>query len=919
MPATPDAQETSLAQLQDASVQEVDIRFEDGKPRFVTARVPLPDAFAKDPVAGALYYLEEYANLYRMTSPREELYLGSLRPIEDLGLTAVVFGQRQGQVPVYDADLAVYLQDNAVVGSLGGYLVGVRPSQTISTTDPHYLRPGEAARIARESLTATESRLAGEPEVVLFNPRLAFGDGYEGREHRDEATLAWLIPVHSWEEDYGADFWEVLVAAESGEVLFAQNGVQELAAKNRFDVRIDDGKEGYYLCGTLGATQVFDRHGPTKNYPGGPQAYPGGDADADLAYQSLQTTYDYWWGTFGRMGHKNKRRNKDRLVVHTDSRNAHYSRWCDNLNFSDNFVTDDVVAHEYAHGVTHFESNLRYRNESGALSESFSDLFAALITGDWLIGEDLSIGTLRSLSDPPSEGQPDHMDGAISGDSVGLRTTPNPQCGTGGNDCGFVHTNSGIPNLAGYLLIEGGTHPGSGIEVEGIGMDHGQSLLYSTVRALSRNADLMDMRDMMVAAAQWQGHTPHEICQTINAYAAVGLGDPDTDCDGQSNPPDSDGDGDRVMDRDDNCPNNYNATQRDTDGDGLGDDCDGDLDGDGVRNDVDNCPEVGNANQRDEDGNGIGYACDDWDDDWLLNPEDNCAAVYNPEQFDADGDGLGDACDDDADDDGIDDLYDNCDLVPNPDQQDVDGDNAGNACDNCLSQYNPSQKNSDDDDNGNACDADDDNDGIPDGEDNCQLVPNSRQIDNNGDGVGTMCDGNELYRLNGMLDTVDVLIDFDLVGTDRPVELPIFPCDNGVMTPAPGAQRASTDGLCPDWLGDEFHTDVSVSFDGETDEEPVFAGIIVNNTGEVISYGELENDVHQLTLYPEPEFFFQPPDLLTLQRAQMSAVEPYRGESYMLQLIPLEGATEGAHYTGTLRIRSWAREPIPLFLPLITR
>ena len=34
----------------------------------------------------------------------------------------------------------------------------------------------------------------------------------------------------------------------------------------------------------------------------------------------------------------------------------------------------DIVAHEYAHGVTSYTSNLIYRNESGALSEAFSDI-----------------------------------------------------------------------------------------------------------------------------------------------------------------------------------------------------------------------------------------------------------------------------------------------------------------------------------------------------------------------------------------------------------------------------------------------------------------------------------------------------------------------------------------------------------------
>ena len=34
----------------------------------------------------------------------------------------------------------------------------------------------------------------------------------------------------------------------------------------------------------------------------------------------------------------------------------------------------DIVAHELTHGLTDYSSDLIYRNESGALNESFSDM-----------------------------------------------------------------------------------------------------------------------------------------------------------------------------------------------------------------------------------------------------------------------------------------------------------------------------------------------------------------------------------------------------------------------------------------------------------------------------------------------------------------------------------------------------------------
>ena len=63
------------------------------------------------------------------------------------------------------------------------------------------------------------------------------------------------------------------------------------------------------------------------------------------------------------------------------------------LNFSRSL---DVMAHEISHGVTQYTANFKYKGQSGALHEHFSDVFASAITqyaskqtaedADWLIG-----------------------------------------------------------------------------------------------------------------------------------------------------------------------------------------------------------------------------------------------------------------------------------------------------------------------------------------------------------------------------------------------------------------------------------------------------------------------------------------------------------------------------------------------------
>ena len=47
------------------------------------------------------------------------------------------------------------------------------------------------------------------------------------------------------------------------------------------------------------------------------------------------------------------------------------------------FATLDIIGHEWHHGVTQFTANLTYLNESGALNESFSDIFGAMTERYW--------------------------------------------------------------------------------------------------------------------------------------------------------------------------------------------------------------------------------------------------------------------------------------------------------------------------------------------------------------------------------------------------------------------------------------------------------------------------------------------------------------------------------------------------------
>ncbi len=481
-----------------------------------------------------------------------------------------------------------------------------------------------------------------------------------------------------------------------------------------------------------------------------------------------------------------------------------------------------------------------------------------------------------------------------------------PSCeplAAGGNDCGFIHINSGIPNKAAHLMIAGGTH--EGMTVRALGRAKTGRLLHDVLTtrltATSRFRDARDARDAAVALARAYARlrlydfTTQDACGAINAYAAVGLGAPDTDCDLVEDDADADIDNDGVDNPDDNCPLASNPGQQNADGDMQGDACD--TDEDGRPDTADNCRTVPNPAQEDADLDHIGDACEDRDGDGVPDPIDTCPATPNPGQDDLDGDGLGDECDADADGDGvgidpIGGLFDNCPLVRNPDQTNGDGDLVGDACDTCPALADD-QADTDGDGQGDACDPDSDNDGILDDgdgsgtagdspcvsgrtllcDDNCRLDRNRDQSDLDANGVGSVCDGAEqrLFFDPGDLEAMIRAID----------GVPV------IRIPIPICLR------CPDWLPESFRVHVQLGLDR------ALPARIVDDRGNVLAKGA---DAQQdLVFFPSPEAHYPPP--VQPPYAPKAQVEPYRGRAYFLE-INLEQVTPGKEVPVSLAVSS---------------
>lgn len=196
-----------------------------------------------------------------------------------------------------------------------------------------------------------------------------------------------------------------------------------------------------------------------------------GDAAADEAYDGAGATYDLYNDIFQRnsiddqgmelvsvvhylQGYDNAFWNGQRMVYGDGDEDLPANQRI----FNRFTIAIDIIGHELTHGVTQHEANLVYKDQPGALNESFSDVFGSLVKqrvknqtaaqADWIIGEGLFTSNvngvgIRSMKNPGTayddpligkDPQPGHMNDYV-------QTT---------NDHGGVHINSGIPNKAFY-------------------------------------------------------------------------------------------------------------------------------------------------------------------------------------------------------------------------------------------------------------------------------------------------------------------------------------------------------------------------------------------------------------------------------------------------------------------------------------
>ena len=460
---------------------------------------------------------------------------------DNLGMTHVRLQQVYAHVPVYGRDIYLHLNNENQLVAVNGRL---SPISAAVDTKPA-LTANAAIERARQALGTLQGRDKDTASLTIY---------YDAA---DTPHLAFLVSASpALDKRY-----ELFIDAHSGEVLHQANRIcfdgrvnasgTDLSGVTRpfsawqigaDNYMIDASKQMFdagrssFLDKTVGTINVYDAangNGEKLYYNQTTVPTSWANANAVSAVFWGNAVYDYYLNVHGRNSIDAAGGTIFMAVNYeTDYNNAFWNGQFmifgngDGSSFSDLAGALDVTGHEMTHGVIEHTANLIYENQSGALNESFADVFGTAVEfykngadANWLMGEDVTTPTisgdaLRDMQNPASgkvafSKQPTTMSE--------YRNLSNDEDG----DYGGVHTNSGIPNRAFYLVVQA------------IGMQKAEKIYYRTLaNYLTRSAQFIDLRlALEKAAADIYGRGSAEQIAIQNAMDQVGI------TDGQGTPP----------------------------------------------------------------------------------------------------------------------------------------------------------------------------------------------------------------------------------------------------------------------------------------------------------------------------------------------------------------------------------------------
>ncbi|MEV4413293.1 M4 family metallopeptidase [Catellatospora sp. NPDC049609] len=450
------------------------------------------------PEAAARGHLRQYGNLFGVRDSDRDLAVTGTEALG--GANTVRFQQRIGGLPVIGGELVATVDRNGDLQALNGETSTGSVDATPKVTAAKASATALAATAALTKAPAKSLR-AGKPELAAYDPALLGASDIRG------VRAVWRISVHGTADDSINQL--VLVNADDGRVALTFS-------------------ETEYFDG--GARKVCDyQNDPAVPWAqvACPGAYPvaRGEGDAPTGVANVDNVYDMLGGyrdfltSLGRnsidgagMELKASVRVCSTSSVGCPTGSYHWSG-TEMIVGGQCTVGDDVMSHEFTHGLIERGSRLLYTHQSGSIAESLSDVlgeaFDQLYSGPagggdtaaerWLLAEDPgSCGRGENMADPTANHRPDSTDSPLWKYYLG-----------GGFS--VADYNAGVGNKAAYLMTDGGTF--GGFTIKPIGDIRKVAAIWlGAERLLTSGADYVDL-----------AYALHQSCATLSKDAALGI------------------------------------------------------------------------------------------------------------------------------------------------------------------------------------------------------------------------------------------------------------------------------------------------------------------------------------------------------------------------------------------------------------
>ncbi|MDX2021168.1 MAG: M4 family metallopeptidase [Deltaproteobacteria bacterium] len=445
-------------------------------------------------------------------------------------------------VPVFGAETIVHME------SVSGEVVGLSDgaARDIHVDTQPSLTADDAVAIARESLPCPRCVTAA-PKAELFVLR------HEGRDY-----LTWKIELKVLDGSANTALPVVFVDANAGRVVWSYNNLQTGTGNSLYSGNVTlntyaaPGGSSFFLEDVATKAGTFNYNNGTSSkarFTDSDDVWESAvqRAGVDAQYGAV-STLRYYKDVHGRNGIDDNggpapMTSADGVTPLMTS-GVHYSSGYNNafwdgtqMTYGDGdgstftpLVSLDIVGHEMTHGVTEHTAGLIYSGESGALNESMSDVFGAMVersvkgesAATWLLGEECytpgngNNDALRYFANThlatddgfTADDDPDHYSERY----------------TGSFDNGGVHINSGIANHAFYLTAVGGTHHLGG-SVVGIGADTAAAIWFKALTSYLTPSATFEQASVAFyhAAQELYGDSSVEAQTVLKAWSLVGV------------------------------------------------------------------------------------------------------------------------------------------------------------------------------------------------------------------------------------------------------------------------------------------------------------------------------------------------------------------------------------------------------------